>query len=127
MLCPKCKTDRAHRSHRNGVKEHLASLLAYYPYRCRECKHRFRHSRYAPTGTPPSTEHRSTEREIRATRKARDWQRTKRHVAIYGIALLLFLAFLYLVTQYRGGGDSARLVPPSGITMPGRAASRAAE
>lgn len=103
MWCPKCKTDRAHRSHRAGVKEHLASLLAYYPYRCRECKHRFLRSRYEST-EPPSGEHRSTEREIRATRRAKDWKRKKRHMAIYGVALLLFLIFLYLVTRDRNAG-----------------------
>jgi type II secretory ATPase GspE/PulE/Tfp pilus assembly ATPase PilB-like protein len=115
VLCPKCKTDRAHRSHRTGVKEYVASLAAYYPYRCRHCKHRFLQSRY---GVPevPSGQHQSTEREIRATRRAKNWERKKRHVTIYGIALLLFLVFLYLVTRDRGANNSpasASLRPPS--------------
>lgn len=126
MLCPKCKNDRAHRSHRNGAKEHLASLLAYYPYRCRGCQHRFLRSRYAAVQAPASDRHRSTEREIRATRKAKDRQRKKRHLAIYGIALLLFLAFLYLVTRYRSDNGSAGLAPPAGVSLSGRAGSRAA-
>ena len=127
MLCPKCKNDRAHRSHRSGVTEHLASLLTYYPYRCRECQHRFLLSRYASIETPPSTQHRSTEREIRATRKAKDWQRKKRHFTIYAVALLLFLAFLYLVTRDRNAGDSgARMMGPAGITQPDRAGWRSA-
>lgn len=105
MLCPKCHNDRAHRSHRNGLKEHLASLAAYYPYRCRECKHRFLRSRYATPDLPPS-QHRSTEREIRATRRAKDWQRKKRNITIYGVALLLFLVFLYLVTRDRTPNDT---------------------
>jgi len=105
MWCPKCNTDHAHRSHRKGLKEHLASLLAYYPYRCRECKHRFLLSRNTEPPTPPS-EHRSTEREIRATRHARDWQRKKRHMTIYGVALVLFLLFLYLVTRDRGANEN---------------------
>jgi len=113
VWCPKCKNDRAHRSHRKGLKEHLASLLAYYPYRCRECKHRFLLSRYAATEGPPS-EHPSTEREIRATRRAKDWQRKKRHMAIYGVALLLFLAFLYLVTRDRSGSEG----PSSALFLP---------
>ncbi len=108
MWCPKCKNDRAHRSHRDGIQEYLASLFAYYPYRCRECKHRFLRSRYKTEEGPSA--HRSTEREIRATRKAKEWERKKRHLAIYGMALLLFLAFLYFVTRDRaapGGGTSA--------------------
>ena len=109
MWCPKCKTDRAHRSHRKGLTEHVASVLAYYPYRCKECKHRFLLNRYAAPPGPPS-EHPSTEREIRATRQARTWQRKKRNLTIYGVALVLFLAFLYLVTRDRSAnqnGDSA--------------------
>ena len=105
MWCPNCKTDRAHRSHRKGAKEHLASLLAYYPYRCRECKHRFLRNRYESI-EPPSGEHRSTEREIRATRRAKDWERKKRHMTIYGVALLLFLIFLYLVTRDRNANPN---------------------
>ena len=106
MYCPKCKADRAHRSHRKDAREYLASLLAYYPYRCRECKHRFLRSRYAASEAPSPKEHRGTEREIQATRRAKDWQRKKRHLTIYGVALLLFLAFLYLVTRYRSPNDN---------------------
>lgn len=113
MLCPKCKTDRAHRSHRSSAKEYLASVLAYYPYRCRACKHRFLLSRYAKPEAPPS-EHVGTEREIRATRQSKNWERKKRHLIIYGIALLVFLVFLFLVTRDRGandGGGTAESIP----------------
>lgn len=127
MLCPKCKNDRAHRSHRNGAKEHLASLLAYYPYRCRECNHRFLQTRHQQIEVPGGGNHQSAEREIRATRKAKTWQRKKRHIAIYGIALLLFLAFLYLVSQDRNGGDGGNvLLAPANITLPGLARPGAA-
>lgn len=104
MWCPRCKNDRAHRSHRKGVEEFLASIFAYYPYRCRECQHRFLHNRNE-TSLGPSA-HPSTEREIRATRKAKDWQRKKRHLVIYGMALFIFLAFLYIVTRDRGPSDN---------------------
>src|SRR3954452_21717504 len=73
VLCPKCKTDRAHRSHRQGVLERSAALFTYFPYRCRECDHRFLSRPAAHEQT--SSEHRSTEREIRATRQAKDWAR----------------------------------------------------
>ena len=118
VWCPKCKTNRAHRSHRTSVREYVAGLFAYYPYRCRECKHRFLHSRNQRAGAP-SGEHRSTEREIRATRRAKEWHRKKRHLAIYGIALVLFLVFIYLITRDRGTNDrgTATLVAPPAHTV----------
>ena len=52
MQCPKCKIDHAHRSHRRGL-ERLAGIFGYYPYRCRECGHRFLHFRYAAIPVGP--------------------------------------------------------------------------
>jgi rubredoxin len=97
MVCPKCKVDHAHRSHRKGL-ERLAALIGYYPYRCRECGHRFLHFRYAE---PPeaSRRHSETEREIRTTRVRIRWQRKKRTLLFYGFGVLIFLAFLYLITR----------------------------
>ena len=52
--------------------EYLASLLAYHPYRCRECGQRFLQFRYAvPQGAGEPT---STEREIRSTRTSIKWK-----------------------------------------------------
>ena len=110
VLCPKCKTDNAHRSHRQGVLENVASIFTYYPYRCRECKHRFLHLRHE-TVEAPEPGQRSTEREIRATRQAKDWHRKRRDLAIYGTALLLFLAFLYFITRERSTPDSGNAAP----------------
>jgi hypothetical protein len=103
MFCPKCKTDHAHRSHRKGVKERLASLLAYHPYRCRECGLRFLQFRYAvPRGAGEPT---STEREIRSTRTSIKWKAKKRELWLYGAGLLLFLLFLrWVVTLGSGSG-----------------------
>src|SRR5262249_28007248 len=98
MLCPKCKVGHAHRSHRRGILERLASVFQYYPYRCHGCKHRFLHRE---TSANTSGEHSSTEREIRATRSAKEWQRKKRDLILYGMAVLLFLAFLYFITRER--------------------------
>ena len=67
MLCPKCKTDNAHRSHRTGLREQLKSVIGYYPYRCRDCRLRFLSFRYwlsLPDTAPP----RGAEKEIAATR-----------------------------------------------------------
>jgi transposase-like protein len=104
MICPKCKSDHAHRSHRKGVRERLASLLAYHPYRCRQCGKRFLQFRY---GVPRSAaEATSVEREIRATRTAIRWKAKKREVWLYGLGLFLLLLFLrWVVTLGSGSGD----------------------
>jgi len=102
MLCPKCKVDHAHRSHRKGLVEHLGGLIGYYPYRCRECGHRFLHFRYA--SPPESTGKRSeTEREIQATRVRIRWKRKKRAILLYGFSALVFLGFLYYITRPGSG------------------------
>jgi DNA-directed RNA polymerase subunit RPC12/RpoP len=76
--------------------ERLWGLVGYYPYRCRECGHRFLQFRYAR----PTTEKRSeTEREIRATRARIRWQRKKRAILLYGCGALIFLGFLYFLTR----------------------------
>jgi hypothetical protein len=97
MLCPKCKIDHAHRSHRKGL-ERLAALFGYYPYRCRECGHRFLQFRYA---VPPEAtgKHSETEREIRSTRMRVRWKQKKRVLLLYGIGALIFLGFLYFLTR----------------------------
>lgn len=114
MWCPNCKTDRAHRSHRKSAKEYLASLAGRYPYRCRNCKHRFLSTRDAVPDSVP-TVHRSTEREIRANRRAREWKRKKRHLAVYGVALVVFLIVLYSLTRNRNSEDNgdSSLIPPA--------------
>jgi len=100
VICPKCKTDHAHRSHRQGLKDYVASLFGYYPYRCNKCEHRFFESRFKP---PKTTEHpTATETEIRTTRNRYEWKRRRRDFLLYGSALLAFLAFLYYITRERG-------------------------
>ena len=112
MLCSKCKTGNALRSHRHGVVEHFASVFSYYPYHCRDCKHRFLQRR-SETVEEPSTANRSTEREIRATRHAKDWRRKQRDLVVYGLALLLFLAFLYFITRVRNTPEAGKASPAS--------------
>lgn len=100
MVCPKCKKDNAHRSHRKGL-ERLAGLVGYYPYRCRGCGNRFLHFRYAPPAES-SGPHSETEREIRATRVRVRWKRKKLTLVLYGISALIFLSFLYFITRPAG-------------------------
>jgi hypothetical protein len=40
-ICPKCGSQRIHRSHRRGAAEHLLAFLGLKPRRCHECNARF--------------------------------------------------------------------------------------
>jgi DNA-directed RNA polymerase subunit RPC12/RpoP len=100
VVCAKCKTDQAHRSHRRGVLELLGSVVAIYPYRCRDCGHRFLKFRYTTTDKTPGT---ATEREIQATRTSMAWKRKRREFLLYGAGILLFVVFLYFITRERSG------------------------
>lgn len=115
MVCPKCKADEAHRSHRQGVYERVASVLSYYPYRCRGCNHRFLTKRQETETSAASREHRATEREIRATRRAKRWHQRRAELIVYLAAAILFIAFLYFLTRERSGSSegSAERVRPS--------------
>jgi hypothetical protein len=101
VLCPKCKTDHFHRSHRRGPWEHLASLVARYPYRCRDCGFRALQSRYAAEGVDAGEV--PKDREVQATRGAIEWKRRRRELLLYAGGFLLFLVFLYFITREHSG------------------------
>ncbi len=107
MLCPGCNTDRARRSHRRGVKEHLLGLFGRFPYRCRQCQLRFyvARSRAADKGGAKSGPPNPTEREIQVTRAGHARKQKRREMLLYGWALLLFLVFLYYVTRDRSNSS----------------------
>ncbi len=98
MLCPKCKSDRAHRSHRRGLWEHVVSLVAFYPFRCRACDHRFLLFRYA---APPGSDHRPTsaEIEVRATRAAVRWKHKKQEILLYAIGVTAFVILMFFLMR----------------------------
>jgi hypothetical protein len=98
MQCPKCKTDSAHRSHREGLQERLTSLVGYFPYRCRQCSHRFLTFSYS---LPERAAHptRGAEREIAATRGSLRWKQRRREVFLYCTALALFVVILYYLSR----------------------------
>jgi len=98
MLCTKCNTDSAHRSHRVGIKEHLASILGYYPYRCHNCGHRFRMAGHSDPVTA-SKAVRDVEREITHTRSALRRRAVRRGIMLYGAALVVFAIVLYYLTR----------------------------
>jgi hypothetical protein len=100
MLCPKCKTDSAHRAHRINSKERLVSVVAYYPYRCGCCSYRFHNFRFWVTATPATAPPvRGAERQIAATRGALLWKHKRREILLYSTALVLFAFVLYFLTR----------------------------
>ena len=40
-ICPKCNSQRIHRSHRKGVTEHVLRVFGLRSRRCHECSARF--------------------------------------------------------------------------------------
>ena len=100
MPCPKCKSERVHRSHRRSPWEKWASLLAIYPYRCAGCQHRFLQFRLAPPEPPPAGTP-ASDPSIQGSRATREWRRRRREFLLYAGALLCFLAFLYFITRER--------------------------
>jgi hypothetical protein len=101
LICPKCHTDRAHRSHRRGITEHVASFFGMRPYRCHDCQHRFMRLRSDPA--EPERGPTRKEREVQATRGGMRWKRRRRELLLYAAGLLAFLAFLYFMMRDRGG------------------------
>jgi hypothetical protein len=98
MICPKCNENRAHRSHRSGIKDRLYRLVEMIPYRCHNCSARF----YAYRAGESSSKLRTREEQkIMQLRRRLKWKRSKRELAVYGIAAIIFLAFLYMELQQR--------------------------
>jgi hypothetical protein len=97
MLCPKCKIDTAHRSHRVGLRERLTSIVGYVPYRCRECRHRFLGFRYSlREPAPPAC---GAEKEIAATRGSLRRKQRRHELVLYASALAVFVVILYYLTR----------------------------
>jgi hypothetical protein len=70
-------------------------------YRCRECRERFS-ARVA--GESPERKARRSKREaIRKEVVERRRLRSRREMMVYGVALMVFIVFLYVITRERGG------------------------
>jgi hypothetical protein len=54
----------------------------------------------------PAGEPSPAEREIRSTQAARRRKRTRREIFVYGLGLLLIIAFLYFITRERAPSDA---------------------
>jgi len=78
--------------------EHLASLAGFFPYTCRDCRHRSmrRLRSAAERGSQARTD---AEKEVVAIRAAAGRRRKKREVALYTLALLIFVVILYFLTR----------------------------
>jgi hypothetical protein len=58
--CPHCQSDRVHRSHRHGARDHLLHALGAEIRRCHEC--RSRHAAFATFSVPLSKPERTLRR-----------------------------------------------------------------
>lgn len=102
MICPKCKVNQAHRSHRTGFKDRIVAWFSVKPYRCHACNHRF----YAYRDGETSSRLRSAEeiRIMRLRRKIR-WKKSRVELVAYGICTLIVAAMIYYLIQQRVSGD----------------------
>lgn len=100
MNCPKCKSDKAHRSHKKGAVDFLNSLVQRIPYRCHDCKLRF----YAFRAGETSPRLRSAEeRRIMKIRRQMRWRKSKNEIAVYALGLVVMAGVVYLLLQQRVG------------------------
>ena len=98
MICPKCKENRAHRSHRAGLKDRFLRLFQQIPYRCHGCNQRF----YAYRSGERSSKLRTHEEmKIMQLRRRIRWKRSRRELAVYGLAALVLIAIVYEALQQR--------------------------
>jgi hypothetical protein len=98
MTCPKCGENRAHRSHRAGVRDVVYRLFRYIPYRCRNCQKRFYAFRAGETDDRMRTRE---EQKIMRLRRNIKWKRNKREIAMFSAAGLLLFALVYYLIQQR--------------------------
>jgi hypothetical protein len=98
MTCIKCGETKAHRSHRRGIRDLLYGLFQYIPYRCRSCGVRF----YAYRAGERSDRMRTREeRKIMHLRRRIRWKRTRRELAVFGVAAFLLVFLVYYLLQQR--------------------------
>jgi hypothetical protein len=94
MTCPKCNIDRAHRSHRKGLRERLFILGGRVPYRCHQCGERFLivDSVFWKTGMNST----GISRQARRLRILRE-------LSIYGLGLIILLVVVMFLVRDGSG------------------------
>ena len=102
MTCPKCGEERAHRSHRSGVKDYFYRLFRMIPYRCRACGRRF----YAYMAGEKSDRMRTREEQkIMQLRRKIKWRRSRRELLAFGSATAILVLVIYYLIQQRVVSD----------------------
>jgi hypothetical protein len=91
--CPHCGSLSTRRSRRNAF-DNLLAVVLLAPYRCRQCGERFREFSvpHRTVQEKPARGHRS---EAVRRRKAR----LRRQMMLYGMALLLFMVVVFVITR----------------------------
>ena len=98
MTCPKCGEERAHRSHRSGIRDHFYRLFQMIPYRCRACHRRF----YAYRSGEKSDRMRTREEQkIMRIRRQIKWKRSRRELAAFASGALILVLIVYYLLQQR--------------------------
>jgi hypothetical protein len=101
VICPNCKENRAHRSHRSGFSDYVMVWLKRRPYRCHNCQTRF----YAYRDGEESPKLRTAEeRRIMQLRRNIRWRRSKKELTLYLLATMAVAATIYYLIQQRIGG-----------------------
>lgn len=98
MICPKCGENKAHRSHRQNLKDRILGWFSKKPYRCHACNLRF----YAFRDGETSPKLRTAEeiRIMKLRRKIR-WKRSRVELIAYAICSILVAAMIYYLIQQR--------------------------
>jgi hypothetical protein len=102
MTCPSCMENLAHRSHRSGFRDWIASLSQRSPYRCHGCSGRFYVYRHGETS--PKLRSRE-ERAVMKLARTYRWRKWKRESLAYGATLLVLVTILYFLLQQHITGE----------------------
>jgi hypothetical protein len=98
MICAVCKEPKAHRSHREGVKDWTLGLFNKTPYRCHACKARFYVYRH---GEEDSRLRTAEEQRIIKLRRKYKWKQSKRQLLAFGLCALVVAVAIYMIVQER--------------------------
>jgi len=102
MICPQCRENRAHRSHRQGIKDRIVGWFSVKPYRCHSCNRRF--YAYRDGETSPKLRTAEEIRIMKLRRKIR-WRKSKVELIAYAICSLIVAFMIYYLIQQRVTGE----------------------
>ena len=102
QTCPKCQKERVFRSHRRDRIETLESWFGWFPYRCRDCGHRFLLRTKGRHGDGPGI------KDWRPDLDRRRRRRLLRQILIAAICVVVFLVFLHYLVQPGTFGSDAQ-------------------